>query len=159
MRILSTLFFGATVMFVFGFVRETLPRPRWAATLAALMVALQPQVAFITGGIDSDSLTFAAGAALFWLLARSFRRGLNGRRGAAIGLAVAVGALAKLSFVGLLPGAAIGVALLAFRQRGVTSHAAATDAGAPSSRRWRGPFGDRPALNGLAAAVLVAAVP
>ena len=159
MRFLTTLLFGATVLFVFGFVREALPRPRWVATVAGLIVALQPQVAFIAGGIDDDTMTFAAGAALFWLLARCARRGLNGRRGAAIGLTLAVGTLAKLSFVGMLPGAAIGVALLAFSQRGVTSKTAVADGGAPSSRRWRGPFGDRPALNGLAAAVVVAAVP
>jgi hypothetical protein len=207
MRILSTLLFGATVLFVFGFVRETLPRPPWAATAAALAVALQPQVAFVGGSINPDNLTFTAGAALFWLLARCARHGLNARRGAAIGLALAVGALAKLSFVALFPGAAIALLLFAARQRGVASHGAATgatvadgaaagarradgaatgattadgaatgataadgaatgrasggarEAEAPSGRRWRGLFGDRPALNGLAAAAVVVAVP
>ena len=91
MRILSALLFGATVMFVFAFVREALPRPRWAATTAGLAVALQPMAAFIAAAVNNDNLTFTAGAALFWLLARAARRGLDARRGAAIGLALAVG--------------------------------------------------------------------
>jgi len=118
MRMLSALLFGLTVMFVFGFVRESLREPRWAASAAALAVAFQPQAAFIAGGVNNDNLMFTAAAALFWLLARAHRRGMNARRGAAIGLALAIGLLTKLTFIGLLPGVLVALALIALRQRG-----------------------------------------
>ncbi len=142
-RLFSALLSALTTFFVFCFVREVIPQPRWAATVAALMVALQPQVAFIAGGVNNDNLMFTAAAAMFWALARSFRRGLTPRRGAAIGACVAIGLLAKLTFIGLLPGAVIAVLLLCLR-RG--------DDGSERTSARRGA-----AVAGLVAAVPVAA--
>jgi len=139
MRALSALMSALTVMFVFLFVREALRRPRWAPTVAALMVALAPQVAFIAGAVNNDNLMFAAAAALLWLLARAFRRGLDARLGAAIGAAVAVGLLSKLTFIGLLPGVAVALVALCWRL--------------PSDRDRRA------ALSGAGLAVLVAGIP
>jgi 4-amino-4-deoxy-L-arabinose transferase-like glycosyltransferase len=105
-------------MFVFGFVRESLREPRWAASAAALAVAFQPQAAFIAGGVNNDNLMFTAAAALFWLLARAHRRRLDTRRGAAIGLVVAIGLLTKLTFIGLLTCLLVALVLIAWRQGG-----------------------------------------
>jgi 4-amino-4-deoxy-L-arabinose transferase-like glycosyltransferase len=139
MRLFSALLDALTVMFVFFFVREALPRPRWGATVGALLVALQPQVAFIAGGVNNDNLMFTASAALLWLLARAFRRGLSPGLGAGIGLAVAVGLLTKLTFIGLLPGVLVGLVALTFRLPGDRDR--------------------RSALTGAGLAVLLAALP
>jgi 4-amino-4-deoxy-L-arabinose transferase-like glycosyltransferase len=139
MRVFSALLSALTVMFVFFFVREALRSPPWGAPIAALLVALQPQVAFIAGSVNNDNLMFTASAALLWLLARAFRRGLDARLGAAIGAALAVGLLSKLTFIGLLPGVAVALLALCVRL--------------PEGRDRRA------ALSGAGLAVLIAGIP
>ena len=117
MRVLSALLTGLTVVFVYLFVRELFPTTPWAWTVGGLAVAFQPLVGFMGGGVHPDVLLFTASAALFWALARAFRRGLTRQTGAVIGAVVAVGLLSKLNFVAMLPGAVLGVALLAWRER------------------------------------------
>jgi 4-amino-4-deoxy-L-arabinose transferase-like glycosyltransferase len=116
MRLLSALLSALTALLVFCFVREAMPTPRHAATVAGLLVALQPQVGFIAGGVNNDNLLFTASAALLWGLARAFRRGLTPASGAAIGASIAVGLLTKLTFIGLLPGVAVALGLLCLRR-------------------------------------------
>lgn len=115
MRLLSALLAGATVLFTFLFLRELLPRSPWAWTVGALVTAFQPVLGFLAGGVNNDNLTFAASAALFYGIARAFRRGLGLSEGAIIGSAVAVGALTKGSIVALLPGVAFALAALLWR--------------------------------------------
>jgi 4-amino-4-deoxy-L-arabinose transferase-like glycosyltransferase len=138
MRLLSVLLSALTVLCVFQFLRELFPRSPWAWATGALAVAFQPLFGFVSTGVNNDSGLFLAAAFLFWMLARTLRRGLTRRRGAAIGLAVGLGAITKLTFVAFAPAA--GLALLALAVRG----------GRP--RR-----GERLAALGVAAAV--AAVP
>ena len=133
MRLLSALLAGLTTLFVFMFLREVLAE-RWTWTVGALAVAFQPTFGFISGGVHNDALLFTASAALFFALARAFRRGLTVERGLGIGAALAVGALAKLNFVALIPGALVGLGLLGWRAGAV-----------------------RPALRGVAAATGVLA--
>lgn len=114
MRVLSCLLAAATTLFTFLFLRELVREP-WMWTLGALAVAFQPVFAFTSSGLTPDSLLFAAAAATFFGLARGFRRGLNVKLGLGIGAALAVGALAKLNFIALVPGALLGLALLAAR--------------------------------------------
>ena len=90
MRAVSALLGAITVLLIFLFLRELLPGTRWAWTLGALAVALQPLFANESGGVSSDNLLFTASAALFLTLAVGFRRGLTPRLGAAIGAAAAV---------------------------------------------------------------------
>lgn len=111
MRLFSALFFGLTVGFVFLFLRELLPGTRWAWTVGALAVAFQPVAASTSGGVNPDSLLWAACAALFWLLMRALRRGLTPGLGLAIGASLAVGLLTKAAMLGVLPGAAVGLLL------------------------------------------------
>jgi 4-amino-4-deoxy-L-arabinose transferase-like glycosyltransferase len=117
MRLFSALFAGLTALFVYLFVRECLPATPFAAVAAGLGIALAPLLGFMSGSVNPDSLLFAVSAALFWSLARAFRRGLTYRRAALIGGIIAVGALTKLNFVGLFPGAILGLAVLALRER------------------------------------------
>jgi 4-amino-4-deoxy-L-arabinose transferase-like glycosyltransferase len=138
MRLMSALIAGLTVGFVFLFLRELLPGSRWAWTVGALAVAFQPMVGFLGGGVTPDNLLFAASAALIWLLARAFRVGLTAPLGAAIGIAAAGGVLSKQTMFGLLPGAALGLALMVGR--------------APPERR-------RDAVRGVVLAALLVVVP
>lgn len=117
MRLLSTLMAGLTALFAFLFLREVLPGTPWAWTVGGLAVAFQPLFGFISSGVNNDALLFCASAAMLAALARIFRRGLTVPRAGALGAAVAVGVLTKLTFVGLIPGAAAGMALAAWRDR------------------------------------------
>jgi 4-amino-4-deoxy-L-arabinose transferase-like glycosyltransferase len=115
MRLLSALMAGFTALFAYLFVREALPRVPWAWPVGGLAVALSPLLGFMSGAVNPDALLFAASAAVFYLLARAFRRGLTPGLAIAIGVASAVGTLAKLNFIGLIPGIIVGVAVLALR--------------------------------------------
>jgi len=115
MRILSAVMGGLTALFSFLFVRELLPRVRWAWAVGGLGVALVPLLGFMSGGVNPDAMLFAISAALFYCLARGFRRGLT--RGGAIGLGAvtAIGLATKLNFLGLAPGALLGLIVLSVR--------------------------------------------
>jgi 4-amino-4-deoxy-L-arabinose transferase-like glycosyltransferase len=138
MRLLSALMAAGTVLAIFMFLRELLPRTPWAWTVGALMVAFQPMFAFMGAGVNGDNLLFLASALTFFTTARAWQRGLTMRRSAAIGGALAIGMLAKLTFLALVPGAALALLLLAWRAR---------------------PAGWVPALQRLALGVGVAAAP
>lgn len=116
MRLLSALFGALTVLFVFGFLREAVPRVPWAASIAALCVALQPLFGFMSGSVNPDTLLYTVSAAIFFCLARAFRRGLTRRLAAALGLLVLAGLLTKLNFVGLVPGVLLALLLLGVRE-------------------------------------------
>jgi 4-amino-4-deoxy-L-arabinose transferase-like glycosyltransferase len=114
-RLLSVLWSALTVFFVFAFVRALLPGTALAAPAGALAVAFQPMFGFVSSGVTPDALLFAVSAALLAVLARAFRFGLTARRAAAIGALVAAGLLTKLTFLGLVPGVALGALLLLLR--------------------------------------------
>jgi Predicted membrane protein (DUF2142) len=116
MRLLSALLAACTVLVVFLFLRELLPRVPWAWTVGALAVAFQPTFCFIAAGVQGDNLLFFATSATFLMLLRSWRRGLTRRRGVLIGLAVLAGVLGKLTFIALLPGVVLAVGLLGWRE-------------------------------------------
>lgn len=117
MRLFSALFAGVTALFCFLFVRETLPGAPWAWTVGGLSAALNPLLGFISGAVNPDAQLFAVSAAIFFFLARAFRRHLSPRLGAAIGATIVVGLLTKLNFVGLLPGIGLGLLILGVRTR------------------------------------------
>lgn len=117
MRVVSALMAAATVLCVFLFLREVLPRRRIAWTVGALAVAFQPMFAFEGGGVNNDNLFYLAAAAMFLALARALRRGLTVRRGVAIGLALGLGLVTKLTMVAFIPAVAAALAWLAWRDR------------------------------------------
>lgn len=124
MRLLSAAMAGFTGLFAFLFVRESLPSVRWAWVVGGLGVALFPLLGLMSGSVNPDALLFAVAAALFFALARAFRLGLTPRRGAAIGALIAIGVFTKLNFIGLIPGAAIGLLILALRAARASRRAA-----------------------------------
>jgi Predicted membrane protein (DUF2142) len=125
MRLLSALFAGLTALFAFLFVREALPAAPWSWTVGGLAIALTPLLGFMSGAVNPDSLLFALAAAVFYLLARAFRRGLSVGGGAAIGVVTALGLLTKLNFVGMVPGILLGLVVLGVRAARSSRRAAA----------------------------------
>jgi 4-amino-4-deoxy-L-arabinose transferase-like glycosyltransferase len=115
MRLLSALMAGGTVLMVFMFLRELFRATPWTWTVGALAVAFQPTFDFISAGVQGDNLLFLASAATLFLLLRAYRRGFTPRLALAIGAAVAVGLLAKLTFIGLVPGIGLALLLLTWR--------------------------------------------
>ena len=111
MRILSALLAGATSLLGALFVRELLPGATWAWAAGGLAIALHPLLGFLGGGVSVDNLLLCASAALFLGLARMFRRGVTPRRAAFVGLAFAVGILAKATMIAFAP--AVAFAFLA----------------------------------------------
>jgi 4-amino-4-deoxy-L-arabinose transferase-like glycosyltransferase len=96
-------------------VREALPGTAWSWTVGGLAVALMPLLGFMSGALNPDSMLYAVSAAIFYLLARAFRRGLTPGLAVAIGVATAIGSLTKLNFVGLAPGIIVGLVVLGIR--------------------------------------------
>ncbi len=126
MRLLSAILGGLTALFAFLFLREALPANRWAWTVGGLGVAVSPMLGFDTGALNPDALLLVVAAALFYCLARAFRRGLTQRSALTIGALIAIGFLTKLNFIGLAPGVILGLFLLAHRAargHGLRAHA------------------------------------
>lgn len=117
MRLLSALITALTAIFVFLFVREALPGEPWAWTVGGLGVAFAPLLGLMGGAVNPDVLLYAVSACLFYCLARGFRRGLTPGLAVAIGATIALGLVTKLNFLGLLPGAALGLLVLVARAR------------------------------------------
>jgi 4-amino-4-deoxy-L-arabinose transferase-like glycosyltransferase len=115
MRLLNVLLASATCFFVVLFVREIFPGTPLAWAAAGLVVAFQPMYGFITGGVNNDNLLNAAAAAVFFVLARAFRRGLTPRLGLALGAAFVIGVLGKATLIAFAPGIALGVGILLWR--------------------------------------------
>lgn len=124
MRLLSVVFGGLTALFCFLFVRELLPGARWAWTVGGLAVALTPILGMMSGAVNPDALVFAISSALFYSLARAFRRGLTSRRAVAIGAIVGAGCVTQVIFFSLVPGAIVALAVLAVREARVSGRAA-----------------------------------
>jgi hypothetical protein len=116
MRLLSALMAGLTALFCYLFVREALPGAPWAWAVGGLGVALTPLLGFMSGAVNPDAMLYAVSAAIFYLLARAFRRGLTPGLAVAIGVVTAAGLLTKLNFIGLIPGIVAGLVVLAVRQ-------------------------------------------
>jgi len=155
MRLLSAVLAGLTVLATFLFVREVFPSIPWAPTVGGLVVAFQPQFAFISSGVQGDSLLFFASAATFLALIRAYRHGLTRRRGVWIGLATAIGLLGKLTFVAFVPGIAVCLALIVWR----SGRAGRRDAPVAPARTGPGVLTRRAAAIGAGIAAAVAAVP
>ena len=115
MRVVSALMAAATVLFTFMFLRELLPGTPWSWTVGALAVAFQPMFAFESGGVNNDNLMYLTCAALFFALARAFQRGLTPRRGAAIGAALGLGLITKITVIAFVPAVALALVWLVWR--------------------------------------------
>lgn len=115
MRLLSALMAGLTALFTWLFVREALPGVPWAWTVGGLGVALVPLLGFMSGAVNPDAMLYAVTAAVFYCLARAFGRGLERRSAVVLGVVIAIGFATKLNFVGIAPGALLGLVVLSVR--------------------------------------------
>ena len=134
MRLLSALMAGLTALFVFLFVRESLPRVPWAWTVGGLAAAVTPLLGFTSGAVTPEAMLYTLSAAIFYCLARAFRRRAHEKRAFALGVLTAAGFLTKLNFIGLAPGVLLGLVILGFR--GDRSRPGPSARGAHSAR-WR----------------------
>jgi Predicted membrane protein (DUF2142) len=160
MRLLSALMGGLTALFAYLFLREALPAAPWAWTVGGLGVALEPLLGVTSGSVNPDALLFAVSAALFYCLARAFRRGLTPRLAVALGAVLAVGFMTKLTFLGLLPGALLGLLALCAREARRAGRNGDAGRSEDSRRRRVSPdFGRRRALRCLGLGLGVAAAP
>jgi hypothetical protein len=117
MRLLSAVMAAVTALFGYLFLREALPGSRSAWAVGGLAVALFPLLGFISGGVNPDAMLFAVCAALYYCLARAFRRGLTPSLAAVIGALTAAGLLTKLNFIGFAPGVILGLVFITLRDR------------------------------------------
>ena len=124
MRLFSALTAGLTALFVFLFLREALPGAPWAWSVGGLGVAIAPLLGMMSGALNPDALLCSISAALFFCLARGFRRGLTPRLAIFTGVVIAAGLMTKLNFFGLIPGTLLGLLLLTARGRRVSRRAA-----------------------------------
>jgi 4-amino-4-deoxy-L-arabinose transferase-like glycosyltransferase len=115
MRLLSALMGGLTALAAYLFVREALPGAPWAWAVGGLGAALTPLLGFTSGAVTPDAMLATVSAAIFYCLARGFRRGLTPKLAVAIGVLSAVGFLTKNNFIGLAPGVLLGLIVLALR--------------------------------------------
>jgi hypothetical protein len=145
MRLLSALMGGLTALFAYLFLREALSGAPWAWTVGGVGVAVAPLLGVMSGAVNPDALLFAVSAALFYCLARGFRRGITPRLALALGAVLAVGLVTKLTFLCLVPGALLGLLALCAREARV---------GRNGDR-----FGRRTAYRCLALALAVGASP
>ncbi|MCD6520982.1 MAG: DUF2142 domain-containing protein, partial [Anaerolineae bacterium] len=81
------------------------------------MIAFQPMFLFITSSVNNDALAIFLGTFALELIVRYVSRVPTMAHWALLGLVLGMGALSKLSLLGLVPLAGLSVLLIAWRQR------------------------------------------
>ena len=114
-RLASTVLGAITVWIIYRVGREVFPgRPEMALGAAGLS-AFIPEFLFISGAINDDNGAAVFGALALWATTRILHKGPTHRRCLALGLALGLGWLSKLTVVALLPTAGFALALVAWR--------------------------------------------
>jgi hypothetical protein len=108
-RLVSALLGAIVAVCAFGIVRELLPRRRLAALAAGLLLAFQPMLMFIAGGVNNDNGVNAAAAVTLYLLVRGLRRGPTWRSMVALAAAVVALPVMKGTGLELYPVVAVGL--------------------------------------------------
>jgi len=116
-RAFSVLLGALTVLFTYGIGLEVLPRRPELALGAAAVVAFTPMFLFISGSVNNDNLLVTLSTVALWLLLRLLRTPPRPAGWALLGVVIGLAALSKVSALGLLPLAAVGLAWLAWRRR------------------------------------------
>lgn len=130
-RFLSLLLSACTVILTFLLSKEINPsrsalrigESGVVALFAAAFVAFNPMFLFIGASVNNDSLAAALASLGLLLIVRCVTRGPNLRRLLVLGIVCGVGALAKVSDIGLIPLALLVVLWLAWNQRGIAARA------------------------------------
>ncbi len=116
-RVLSVLMGAATVWVIFRIGREVFPERAEMALGAAGLAAFIPEFLFVSGVVNDDNGAALFGALALWAMMRILRKGPDRGRCMALGLALGLGWLSKLTVIALLPVAGLVVALIAWRSR------------------------------------------
>ncbi len=98
----------ATLVAAFGLLREFAPSRPDLALAGTLLVALVPQVAFMSVLVSNDMIAAATGSLTLWGLASLLRRGPTSRRGLLTGIAFGLALLSKASSLSLALPLSIG---------------------------------------------------
>lgn len=167
-RFFSLLLATGTVYLTYRLAREIAPQRADMALVAAALVAFNPMFLFIAGSVNNDNLVVLLATFVVWLLARTLREGkLPVGRLVALGVALGLAALTKLSGLALLPLAVGALFVVAARRRDwrslslwcvVLGTLVAAIAGWWYVRNWR-LYGDPTGLNMMLAIAGRRAVP
>ena len=121
-----TLTFGALLLLgIYGLGRQVAPATPHLAVVATLLVAVTPQVLFVSSVVSNDIPAAALSTLSLWLLAVMIRRGPDWRLAALAGAFFGLAVLTKVSALALGPALGLGVAWLGWSRR----HARARVAG------------------------------
>lgn len=113
-RMASVVFFAITAMLCALLVARLFPSYPWMPTVGGLAVAVAPASGFISGGVTPDNLLDLLAVALLLAIVVGLRN--PSTKGAVlIALVGSLGALTKLTFVGLLPATALAVLIVCWR--------------------------------------------
>ena len=116
-RVLSVLMGAFTVWAIYRVGREVFPERPEMAVGAAGLAAFIPEFLFISGAVNDDNGAAACGALALWAMMRLLRRGPSTRRLLALGAALGLGWLSKLTVASLVGVAVLTLLLLALRRR------------------------------------------
>ena len=116
-RAFSIILGALTVLFTYGVGLEVLPGQPGIALGAAAVVAFTPMFLFISGSVNNDNLLVTLSTISLWLLLRLLRTPPRAVEWALLGLVTGLAALSKVSALGLLPLAVVGLAWVARRRR------------------------------------------
>ena len=106
-RLLSVLLGCLTVALTFLLARELWPERPFAVLLAPMIVAFDPQFAFMSGVVNNDDLIATAASFVLWCLVRWLRRGGSPSSAITLGVGLGLAILAKTSGLLLVPLAAL----------------------------------------------------
>lgn len=115
-RLVSLILGSVAILFTFLLAREIFPGKRLLAVTAAALVAFVPQFLLVSSAVSNDSTIVAMSALSLWLMVRMARVPPNPRNSAALGVAVGLAALAKVSGLALVA-LALAVLLLVLWKR------------------------------------------
>jgi hypothetical protein len=116
MRLFSALLGGVTVVAVYAAARLAFRDAEEAGLLAAVLVAFNPQFAFMGGVINNDNLVNCLTAVAVALTVYCFTRGFTWRRALVLGLVCGLAPLAKLGGLTALAFAGMGLLANCIRQ-------------------------------------------
>jgi 4-amino-4-deoxy-L-arabinose transferase-like glycosyltransferase len=119
-RWLSVLLVAATAYLAFRLADAIYPSQPAVSLLTMAFVAFNPMVLFIAASVNNDNLLMLLSTLALWLMVRDVQSTLVGLRWRAtllLGVVIGLASLAKVSGLVLLPVAALGITVVAWRQR------------------------------------------
>lgn len=130
MRLASIPLYLTTIVFAWLIAGELLGGRRWLQTIAAGVVAVQPQFAFIGSAVNPDVMLAAVWAAFLWVAIRTVKYGPTVRRILVIGALSAASVLTHARGIPILLPAGLAVLIALWRSRPVTPKLLAAAGGA-----------------------------